>query len=49
MVILWFVFLRFFFLKMEIHKKSATVRCPGFTLSEISKRRPEVTVGPKSM
>lgn len=49
MVILWFVFWVVFFFKMEIHKKSATVRCPGFTLSEISKRRPEVTVGPRSM
>lgn len=49
MVILCFVFGVFFFLIMEIHKKSATVRCPGFTLSEISKRRPEVTVGPRSM
>lgn len=49
MVILWIGFFGGFFLKMEIHKKSATVRCPGFTLSEISKRRPEVTVGPRSM
>lgn len=35
------------FYKMEIHQKSFTVGRPGITLRFI--RRPEVTLGPKSM